>query len=198
MLRICHAMVKGRCLTHQQLFLVMDILFVIGNESPESGEKELFNQILLSSLEIIREILANYESSVSVGISVFGILCCKFLNACLRLTSDKFVDNESDLSSAQKTVQALGSVISRFNCLKSFSSVSPEILTTYVKFSRIWPTHPKTKHLFLSIIYRIMKSIDENQDEMERLLERLTHPEKILFRYLTSNYDKYYRYKGYV
>ena len=200
LLKSCHIMQRG--LTHQQMFLVIDILTVIASQSPKPfDDRTMCCDLLFNSMDCFKEVISSHETSAIVSIPVFGTLGSIFMKRVLEVTSNEFLGQKPStelLTKSEQVAQQLDSLLTRFSMVKNFSFVAPDLLMTYVRNSIVNISHPRIKPILTTIIYRLMKSVYENKDDFERLLIRLNQAEKLLLRYLTDNYEKHYQYKGYV
>jgi hypothetical protein len=197
---------KGKsCLTPQRLLLLLNTVIITFAElEHHKNHVKLFSALFNPALLVLCEAVASSKAIVLHHLQSFTEIVKSGLNLLLSMSRQSAFEAYSfeERNQFESCLISMDRLITFLCAFKAdFAKQAPSLIAMYVQEAQKESIHFAVKKPLLSTVYRVLKVItvaEEGERSLAEIHCRLTPPGREVFKLLLSNYDKYYRFKGYV
>ena len=186
-------------LTSQQVNYLIHVCVLADLTSYQSADPTHFAAIFNVIYSILNRVLVDYKHTVTSAFSAYVNLICALLeNLCKISFQIRFVnfrpDTQRAIERCSVNFQHLLLLLARH---KEYTYCTSNIITRFIREMQNDLIYSTIKHRILIGIYKLLNS-SQSGDKFQFIYSRLNQEGRQMFEQIHENYDKFYRYKGYV
>lgn len=188
-------------LTSQQVNYLIHVCVFADLTSYQSSEPTHFTSIFNVIYSILNRVLVDYKHTVTSAFSAYVNLICILLeNLCKISFQIRFLnfrpDTQRAIERCSVNFQHLLLLLAR---TKEYTYCTSNIITRFIREMQNDLIYSTIKHRILIGIYKLLNSSQsQSSDKFQFIYSRLNQEGRQMFEQIHENYDKFYRYKGYV
>lgn len=186
-------------LTSQQVNYLMHVASFVDLASYRNDDPTHFASIFNVVYSILNRVLIDYKHTVTSAFSAYTSLICGLLeNLCKISYQIRFLnlrpDTQREIERCSVNLQHLLLLLAR---TKEYTFCTSNIIARFIREMQNDLIYSTIKHRILIGIYKLLNS-SQSDDKFQSIYSRLNQEGRQMFKQIYENYEKFYRYKGYV
>ena len=187
-------------LTAQQVNFLLQFTVLL-HSGEMVGRFRYFVDLFDQSCDTLKIFFLSYRITAESGLSVYNSVLQNLLGQLCRSSFQGIYSLQSPaiqkrLENCALRLQRLLSVVSTYG-----HSIEPQVLNLlafYISQSQIEPIHMNVRKHILIGFYKLLAAIPQGKDRFDKMYAKMNQEGREMFKIIYDNFEKFYKYKGYV